>query len=66
KHFASHCAGQIMERRVDTVLTEVWSTFRGEVDVSFGFKDFGKTVFLTKDQAEQKLKEMRGGNGNHK
>ncbi len=23
--------------------------------------DFGKTVFLTKDQAEQKLKEMRGG-----
>ena len=24
--------------------------------------DFGKTVFLTKEQAEQKLKEMRGGN----
>ena len=26
--------------------------------------DFGKTVFLTKDQAEQKLKEMRVENGN--
>ena len=25
---------------------------------------FGKTVFLTKAEAEQKLKEMRGGNGN--
>jgi hypothetical protein len=24
--------------------------------------DFGKWVFLTKEQAEQKLKEMRGGN----
>lgn len=25
--------------------------------------DFGKTVFLTKDQAEQKLKEMRADHG---
>ena len=24
--------------------------------------DFGKTVFLTQEEAEQKLKEMRGGN----
>lgn len=26
-------------------------------------RDFGRTVFLTKDQAEQKLKEMRVENG---
>jgi hypothetical protein len=26
----------------------------------FKFSDFGKTVFLTKEQAEQKLKETRG------
>lgn len=26
------------------------------------FENFGKTVFLTKDQAEQKLKEMRNAN----
>ena len=26
---------------------------------SYEFEDFGKTLFLTKDQAEQKLKEMR-------
>ena len=31
--------------------------------LSFTCTDIGKTVFLTKDQAEQKLKEMRGGNG---
>ena len=56
KNFASHCAGEIMERRVDTVLTEAWATFRGEVDVSFDFNDFGKTVFLTRKEAEAKLK----------
>lgn len=28
------------------------------------FENFGKTVFLTKEQAEQKLKEMRVENGN--
>lgn len=30
----------------------------------FHLSDIGKTVFLTKAEAEQKLKEMRGGNGN--
>lgn len=29
----------------------------------FLFESFSKTVFLTKDQAEQKLKEMRADNG---
>lgn len=28
-----------------------------------GICDFGEWVFLTKSEAEQKLKEMRGGNG---
>ncbi len=58
KYFASHCAGEIMERRVDAVLTEVWATFRGEVDVSFDFESFGKTVFLTKEEAEKALAEV--------
>lgn len=31
-------------------------------DILFNLDDIGKTVFLTKDQAEQKLKEMRGDN----
>lgn len=30
--------------------------------LSFTCTDIGKTVFLTKAEAEQKLKEMRGGN----
>lgn len=57
KHFASHCAGEIMERRVDVVLTEVWATFRGDVDVSFDFENFGKKVFLSREQAEKALSE---------
>ena len=32
-------------------------------DIIFTFDDIGKTVFLTKEQAEQKLKEMRVENG---
>lgn len=60
KHFASHCAGEIMERRVDVILTEVWATFRGEVDLSFYFEDFGKTVFLTREEAEKALAKMKG------
>lgn len=30
--------------------------------IDFEIDDIGKTVFLTKEQAEQKLKEMRGNN----
>ena len=32
-------------------------TFSGQIDVT----EFGKTVFLTKSEAEAKLKELRGG-----
>ena len=60
KYFADRFAGEIMERTVDVVLTEAWATFRGEVDLSFGFEDFGKKVFLTREEAEQALAE-RGG-----
>lgn len=59
-HFSKHRAGEIMERRVDAVLTEAWSTFRGEVDLSFDFKDFGKTVFLSREEAEKALREREG------
>jgi hypothetical protein len=31
-------------------------------NITVTFEQFGKTVFLTKDQAEQKLKEMRADN----
>ena len=37
----------------------VRTSFEGIIH-DFKFSDFGKTVFLTKEQAEQKLKEMRG------
>lgn len=30
-------------------------------DIGFYDKEFGKTVFLTKSEAEAKLKELRGG-----
>lgn len=31
-------------------------------NITVKLDNFGKTVFLTKEEAEQKLKEMRGGN----
>ena len=31
--------------------------------ISLNFKNFGKTVFLTKEETEQKLKEMNTDNG---
>lgn len=31
-------------------------------NITVKLDDFGKTVFLTKEEAEQKLKEKRGGN----
>lgn len=44
----------------DTDDNGFWDLFNGG---TFYFDDFGKTVFITKDQAEQKLKEMRVENG---
>lgn len=57
KFFADHCKGQIMSFPVDIVRTEVCSTLRGEIDMVFGFKRFGKDVFLTREEAEKALKE---------
>lgn len=34
-----------------------------KIDRRFRSSDFGKTVFLTKSEAEAKLKELRGNNG---
>lgn len=55
KLFADHCQGEIMSFPVDIVRTEVCSTFRGEIDMIFEFNDFGKKVFLTKEEAEKAL-----------
>jgi hypothetical protein len=56
EYFASHCEGQIMSFPVNLIETKVSSIFRGEPDVCFDFEDFGKTVFLTREAAEQALK----------
>ncbi len=58
KYFASHCAGEVMEFTVNNIETTVSSMFRGEPDVCFDFEQFGKTVFLTKEQAEKALAEV--------
>lgn len=62
KYFASHCTGEIMEFPVNVVETTVSATFRGEIDVRFDFDDFGKIVFLTKEEAEKVLAEKRTDN----
>ena len=59
KYFAGHCKGEIMERTVDIIETTVSNTFRGEIDVQFDFKDFGKTVFLSREDAEKALEERK-------
>ena len=41
------------------VIVEDWKSDM-PMPISFCNEDFGKTVFLTKSEAEQKLKEMRG------
>lgn len=55
KYYANHCAEEIMEFPVSFIETNVVSAFRGEIDVQFDFDDFGKTVFLTKEEAEKAL-----------
>ena len=54
--FADNYKGEIMSFPVDIILTEVCSTHRGEIDMVFDFKRFGKDVFLTREEAERALK----------
>lgn len=57
KLFADRFVGEVMEFTVDIVRTQVCTTHCGEIDMIFNFKDFGKTVFLAREEAEQALKE---------
>lgn len=59
KYFASYCEGEIHEFKVQSIITKVESYFRGEIEYSFEFEDFGKAVFLTRKQAEKALKRKR-------
>lgn len=59
KLFADRCAGEVMEFTADVVRAQVCTTHRGEIDMIFNFKDFGKIVFLTREEAEKALKEMQ-------
>ena len=58
KYFANHCAGKVMEFIVGDVKTNVCTYFRGEIDMIFRFSDFGKEVFLTREEAEKSIKEL--------
>lgn len=62
KLFADRYVGEVMKFTVDIVRTQVCTTHCGEIDMIFNFKDFGKTVFLTREEAERALKE-REDNG---
>lgn len=39
-----------------------YSNYSGSITGSFAVSEIGKTVFLTREEAEQKLKEMESGN----
>lgn len=61
KYFADPCKGKVMEFIVGDVKTNVCTYHRGEIDMVFRFSDFGKKVFLTREEAEAKLKELNNG-----
>lgn len=48
-----------MEFTVDIVRTQVCTTHCGEIDMIFNFKDFGKIVFLTREEAEKALERTK-------
>lgn len=58
KYFADHCAGKVMEFIVGDVKTNVCTYHRGEIDMIFRFSDFGKRVFLTREEAKKSIKEL--------
>lgn len=53
--FSDRYAGEVMEFTADIVRTQVCTTHCGEIDMIFNFKDFGKTVFLNREEAEKAL-----------
>lgn len=55
--FSDRYAGKVMEFTAAIVRTQVCTTHCGEIDMIFNFKDFGKTVFLTREDAEKALKK---------
>lgn len=59
KLFADRYAGEIMEFTADIVRTQVCTTHCGEIDMVFNFKDFGKTVFLTREEAERAKEKIK-------
>ena len=58
-YFKDDLDDQIKERRVDLIIKEVCTTHRNEIDYGFDFSKFGKTVFLTREEAEKALAERR-------
>lgn len=58
KYFAEHCKGKVMEFVVGDIKTNVYTYCRGAIDMIFGFSEFGKKVFLTREEAEAKLNEL--------
>lgn len=59
KLFADRYVGEVMEFTVDIVRTQVCTTHCGEIDMIFNFKDFGKIVFLTREEAEKALERTK-------
>lgn len=58
KYFADDCEGKVMKFIVGDVKTNVYTYHRGEIDMIFRFSDFGKKVFLTREEAEKSIKEL--------
>lgn len=55
EHFAPQYKGQLHNFKVTSIVTEVRSYFRGELDYCFGFDSFGETVFTSRKEALEHL-----------
>ena len=62
----SHECGKTEDgfRSAECIEIQEWTANRDRILSWIGFDEFGKTVFLTREEAEAALAEMKGGAGN--
>lgn len=52
------CFGKIYPHKIKSIEISEFGMYANSSSLNFNFEHFGKTVFLTKEEAEAKLKEL--------
>ena len=53
------CFGKIYPHKIKSIEVSEFGMYANSSSLNFNFEHFGKTVFLTKEEAEAKLKELK-------